>query len=86
MQISPPENYCCYYQAKLVRKKIWYVTGILRYEDHWCFDRTLNKEQNILEFFVPLAFKSIFEHRMQYFIQEGLVEYCNELPNRLLCR
>lgn len=81
--ITQNETYCLYYQAKIVRKKIWFVTGILRYEDHWCFDRTLDAHANILEFFVPRAFQERFEARMDYFVKEGLVEYVEPLPNRL---
>ena len=43
--------FCQYYQAKVNRNKTWFVVGLLRNESHWVFDRTLDKQNELLEFF-----------------------------------
>lgn len=76
-------NYCIYYHAFLKRESIWLITGILRNEDHWVFDRTLDKNKDLLEFFVAPAYKDMFENYMEFFKEKGLVYEYYSLPNRL---
>jgi hypothetical protein len=47
------------------------------------FDRTINKEKSIFEFFVPPLMKHHFEDLMHSLIKEGVVSCLEELPNRL---
>ena len=75
--------FCIYYQAHVVRKTIWFVTGVFRNETNWIFDRTLDDKKSILEFFVPPDFEKEFLSRMKYFKKEGYVASFEKLPNRL---
>ena len=77
------KQYCPYYQATVRRDKIWLVTGILRNEPHWVFDRTLDAEQNVLEFFVAPAYEDKFIDIMDLFTKKGFVSSCEKKPNRL---
>ena len=64
---------CLYYQGYVVREKIWFVVGVLRNEDHLCFERTVDKHTNLFEFFVPAGNDKIFRHLMDYFVAQGYV-------------
>lgn len=76
-------NYSEYYQARVEPSRCWYVTAILRSHEHMCFDRTLDAEKNILEFFVPSGQEELFLKVMNHFIQKGLVDSLQKIPNRL---
>ncbi len=76
-------KYGLYYQALVNREKGWYFTAILRSFEHMCFDRTLDKQKHLFEFYVPQSQKEKFEAIMNYFEQEGLVTELQQLPNRL---
>lgn len=76
--------YCNYYQAQVDRAKTLYVVAILRSLDHMVFDRTLNVEESIFEFFVPQDKKEQFLEIMRYFQDQKLVSNLKELPNRLI--
>lgn len=76
-------SYCSYYQAHVVPKDCWFVTGILRSFEHLCFDRTIDKEHSVFEFYVPLDFVITFENVMKHFEQQGVVSNLKRLENRL---
>ena len=48
------------------------------------FDRTIDKEHSIFEFYVPESMKPYFEQLMDYFIKEGVVSDLKKMRNRLL--
>ncbi len=77
-------SYCQYYQAQVLPTKCWFFVGVLRSFEHVCFDRTLDKEKSIFEFFVPDDMQEVFLELMAYFTQEGIVTTLTRLPNRLL--
>ncbi len=74
--------YSTYYQATLDRKMMWLVTGALRNEPGWAFDRTLDAKKNLLEFLVAPNFEVEFLKFMHYFEQKGYVSGLTKLPNR----
>ncbi len=76
--------YCSYYKAKILRNKLWFVTGILKNEENWVFDRTLDKNNDILEFFVIPDFEEEFLYFMELFQKGGIVITLEKLPNRLI--
>jgi len=76
-------NLCSYYQAHIVARDCWFFIGILRSYEHLCFDRTIDVEKSIIEFFVPTAFEQSFLELMHYFEQQGIVTSLKKLPNRL---
>ena len=77
-------DHCLYYQAHVNRKLVWFLVGILKSYENMAFDRTIDKENSIFEFYVPEDMKSYFEHLMDYFIKEGIMSDLKTLPNRLL--
>lgn len=74
--------YCTYYQATALRNKIWLVTGTLRNENHWCFDRALDEKNNLMEFFVAPDFEENFLALMETFKKKGYILKLEKLPNR----
>ncbi len=76
--------YCKYYQAKVNIPYTWFVTGVLRSEEHLVFERTLAGSKNeILEFFVPQESEEKFIQIMEYFIEHGYASDFQEKENRL---
>lgn len=75
--------YCIYYQARVDIPQTWFVTATLRSFEHCSFDRALNPQEGIIEFFVPKDTNVYFLELMDYYIQKGLVTDLKELPNRL---
>lgn len=76
--------YCYYYQAIVEPKNVWFFVATLRSFEHITFDRTLNKENSIFEFFVPQDLADRFESVMQIYITDNIVSEFKKLPNRLL--
>ncbi len=77
-------KYCFYYQAQVERSKAWLLVGIMRSYEHLVFDRTLNKEESIFEFFVAPDLHTYFLEVMKYFQECGIVSNFREYPNRLI--
>ena len=76
-------QYCSYYKAQVAKKKVWYFIGILRSFEHLAFERTIDKEQSIIEFFVPQDLEDYFLNLMHYFQKQEIVSNLQKLPNRL---
>lgn len=64
---------CAYYHGYLVREKIWFVVGLLRNEDHLCFERALDKKDGSFEFFVPYGQEELFVRIMTHLQELGCV-------------
>ncbi|OGB84137.1 hypothetical protein A3F66_03025 [candidate division TM6 bacterium RIFCSPHIGHO2_12_FULL_32_22] len=75
--------FCKYYQAKISRSDVWYLVSILKSFDHISFDRTIDIENSIFEFFIPEDFDKIFLNLMAYFQKEGIVLNIESMDNRL---
>jgi hypothetical protein len=75
--------YCHYYQARVYKTKTWFVVAALKSFDHMSFDRTIDTDNAILEFFVPPAMEQQFLNVMNYFCKHGYVYEFQQLPNRL---
>lgn len=72
-----------YYQARIERSLCWFVIASLKSFEHVCFDRTLNPEESLFEFYVSPDTKDIFEEVMHYFQARNLVFDLKQLPNRI---
>jgi hypothetical protein len=77
-------QYCLYYQAQIEKSKVWFVVGVLRSFEYLSFDRTIDKENSIFEFFIPEQLESYFLLLMRYFQDQGMVKTFQQLPNRLI--
>lgn len=75
--------YSIYYQARVEKSQTWYVVATLRSFEHLVFDRTIDTQQGILEYYVPTQLEPYFLEIMKYFILEGIVHNLTALPNRL---
>jgi hypothetical protein len=60
------------------------VTAVLRSFEHLLFERALDKEQSIFEFFVPSENEKYFLDIMQVFEKKGIISNLQKLPNRLI--
>ena len=77
-------SYCLYYQAQVKKSECWFFTAIFRSFEHVMFDRTIDTDRSIFEFFVPPATEHIFLHLIHYFEREGIVTDLQKLPNPLM--
>jgi hypothetical protein len=75
--------YCAYYQANIKRELCWFFTASLRSCEYISFDRTINPEKNLFEFFVIPQSEELFLTLMSYFQKEGIVDNLVKLSNRL---
>ncbi len=80
---NKPPLLCEYYQARVKKEDVWFLTAVLRGFEHLAFDRTIDTEQSIFEFFVPPALEETFLAIMDYFIKHAIVHDLQKLPNRL---
>ena len=74
---------CLYYQAHVKKSEAWFVTALLRSCEHIAFDRTIDVEKSIFEFFVPAATEPYFIEIMDLFLKRGSIDSLQKLPNRL---
>ena len=72
-----------YYQAHVDRPLCWFVIATLKSFEHLCFDRTLDAEENIIEFYVSPQGNDVFLEVMDYFKKENLIFNLQQLPNRI---
>jgi len=72
-----------YYQAQVDPAHGWFFVGVLRSFEHMAFDRTLDVQTSLFEFFVPQDTEKYFLDLMDYFKQEQIISNLNKLPNRL---
>lgn len=77
------QMYSTYYQAYVEKKECWFLTAILRSFEHLVFDRTVNKEKSIFEFFVTPGCERYFEEILDYLKHEKVIISYEKLPNRL---
>lgn len=75
---------CCqYYQAYVQPEQCWYLVATLRSYEHLVFDRTLDVEHSIFEFFVPAEHEDFFQKIMCFYVSRAIVQNLQKLPNRL---
>ncbi len=74
---------CDYFQACIPQNHVWFVTAILRSCEYVAFDRTVDAQKSIFEFFVAPDFRETFVALMSFFQTHGQIHTLVELPNRL---
>lgn len=77
------EQWCAYYQAWVKPSECWFLTSILRSYEHLAFDRTIDVENSIFEFFVPEQLVPFFETVMDQFAQRGTIKDLKRIENRI---
>jgi len=73
-----------YYQAYVKPQTCWFVVAALKSFDHLCFDRTIDVEKSIFEFFVSEQYEATFLEIMKWMEEGGYVGDIKKLPNRLI--
>ena len=76
-------EFCTYFQAQGIKKKVWFVMGCVRSHDNWAFARTYDKKNSVLEFFVAPAYTKDFVSLLQYLQNNGYISSFQQLPNRI---
>lgn len=77
------QNYCSYYQAHVNRQQAWFFVAVVRSFENMMFDRTLDTEQSIFEFFVPPDTEVDFLKIITLLEKLGVVAQVQKLDNRL---
>ena len=83
MEACRRNEFCLYYTATLDRSKCWLVSSVLRGTEHIAFDRSLDPEKSIFEFFVPEKMEPVFLEVMAYLAQKKVVLALQKQENRL---
>lgn len=83
LTIDNTKNYCPYYTANVDRRQSYYFVAIIKAYDNMVFDRTIDADQSLFEFFVAPAYEQQFLNVMALFERKGLVTNLRKLPNRL---
>lgn len=76
-------QYSIYYQAHVQKELCWMVTATIRYLDHVAFDRTVDKDQSLFEFFVAPDFEQEFLSVANRLLDRKIFLTLEKLPNRL---
>lgn len=76
--------YSEYYEVKTNRSKTWFVVGYFRSEDNLVFERTLDKKNSVLEFFVPKGYEEKFLRIIETLKKQGYVLDSQKKENRLI--
>lgn len=76
-------KYCEYYQAKVIKDKIWFLVGAFRNENHVVFDRALEGHDDVLEYFVTQEYEELFLDIINHFQKCGYVLSFEKMPNRI---
>ena len=77
-------QYSSYYQAKIQKELCWIVTSTLRYSEYVAFDRCLDKQESVFEFFVTPQLEDVFLQIMQKFQKHNIIFDLKKMENRLL--
>lgn len=76
--------YSIYYQAQVQKELSWMVTSTIRYCDHIAFDRTVDKEGSIFEFYVAPDFHDEFLLVAHKLLERKVFLTLQQMPNRLM--
>jgi hypothetical protein len=77
-------TYCEYYQAKVDRKKAWFISACIRSEGEIAIARAIKKDLDIFEFFVPVDQEEQFVSLMNKFLEKKIIFSFEKLKNRFL--
>ena len=83
LTIDDRTKYCPYYTANVDRHQSYFFVAIIKAYDNMVFDRTIDLETSLFEFFVAPDYEEQFLSVMATFETQGLVSNLSKLPNRL---
>ncbi|HSW76301.1 MAG TPA: hypothetical protein VLG50_04625 [Candidatus Saccharimonadales bacterium] len=73
-----------YFQAHVKKEFCWIVSSTLKFTEYVAFDRTIDKDKSIFEFFVAADLLDVFLDVMDKLEQEGIIFNMQQLPNRFI--
>lgn len=74
---------CSYYQTHIDKKHHLFLVGALKFYEHMCFDRTIDAESGLFEFFVPQDQEAQFLKIMERMKEKNIVTDLKKMDNRL---
>jgi len=78
------KKYSEYYIAHVNISKTWFIGGIFRNEDNLAFERTIDGQNELLEFFVTRDLEQTFLALMDDLKAGGYIISWEKKPNRYL--
>lgn len=75
-------RYSIYYQAHVQKELCWLVTASVRFCEHVAFDRTIDKQESLFEFFVSPDLEDVFLDVAKKLLDRGVLLDLKKLPNR----
>ena len=85
-KVEPENLFSLYFQAHVKKELCWMVSSTLKYVDHVAFDRTLDKDESLFEFFVSPDCEDDFLDMMDKLAKRGVILTLKKMPNRLIPR
>lgn len=76
-------KYSLYFQAYVTKELCWLLSATLKYCEHLAFDRTIDKEKSIFEFFVSQELEHVFIDVMNALQERGVIKRYQKMQNRL---
>jgi hypothetical protein len=73
-----------YYRSHVQKEYAWFVVGGLKGFEYLSFDRTVDVNNSIFEFFVSPDLEDVFLEVIHYFEQKGFITCLEKKENRLL--
>ena len=77
-------KYSSYYQVHVQKEFSWIVTSYMRFHEHVAFDRTLDKQEAIFEFFVAPDLEDVFLEAANKLLKKKIFLDVQKLPNRMI--
>ena len=74
--------YSKYYKVKILKEKMWFVSGCFRNEDNLAFARALETEKDTFEFFVTTEMENQFLQLTHLLEKQGCILSIHEDKNR----
>ncbi len=75
--------YCEYYKAKVLKRKTWFLSAVIRNESNMALARAIRGENDTFEFFVPKDQEKHFLAIMDSLKKRGIVLNLVQTPNNL---
>ena len=75
---------CAYYQVTIDRPQGWFIGATMHSFEHLAFERTIDAEAGINEYFVPQELEEQFLACIDGLVRMGAVKEVKKLPNRLV--
>ncbi len=76
--------YCEYYQAKVLKKKTWFLSAVIRNESNVALARAVRDKNDTFEFFVPKDQEDYFLKVISLLKNKGIILDFIKASNNLI--